>query len=146
MTAEIRAFAQADRDEVLRIFRLNTPTFFAPEEVAELERYLDKHAATYFVVVEDHKVVGCGGYHVQAGIGRLSWDFFDPAHRGKGFGKRLIEHCLAKLKERKDVQTTAVWTSQLAFGFYEKFGFRIVEIRPDHWGPGLHLYRMEIPG
>ena len=146
MTAEIRAYTEADRDDVRSIFRLNTPTFFAPEEMSELENYLDRHAATYFVVVEAEKIVGCGGYHVERGTGRLSWDFFDPAHRGKGLGKRLIEHCLGALRGRKDVRTTAVWTSQHAFGFYEKFGFRTVEIRPDHWGPGLHLYRMEIPG
>jgi uncharacterized protein YhfF/ribosomal protein S18 acetylase RimI-like enzyme len=57
------------------------------------------------------------------------------AHRGKRIGRRLIEHILAAAKERNYkkviVKTGASGIGQLSF--YQKLGFRMVRINPDHF-------------
>lgn len=142
----IRRFTNDDRKKVLDIFILNTPVYFDPQEQKDLEAYLDKYSDTYFVFEHDGKIIGCGGYHFNDDktIGRISWDFFHPDSKGMGFGSQLVAHCLYLIKLESSVRSIAVWTSQLAFHFYEKFGFELKEIKKDFWGIGLDLYLMEI--
>lgn len=142
----IRPFENLDKPALFKIFMLNTPDFFAVEEKKDFEAYLDEHAETYFVVEEYGVIVGCGGYHfnVTKTEGRISWDLFHPEYRGKGFGRQLVSHCLEAIKNEPSVEIISVWTSQLAFQFYARFGFKIIEIKKDYWGKGLDLYRMEL--
>jgi len=143
----IRPYQPADLSSVLRVFKLNTPEFFDVNEQRDLEEYLQEHGETYFVMQEDAAIIGCGGYHFEKDgtTGRLSWDFFDPAYKGKGLGREMISHCLHEIKKNKQLKTISVWTSQLAHKFYSKFGFETIETKKDFWGPGLDLYLMEIP-
>ncbi|MEQ8364428.1 MAG: GNAT family N-acetyltransferase [Cyclobacteriaceae bacterium] len=142
----IRPYQPADRQAVSEVFRLNTPEFFDVKEQADLEKYLDDHWATYFVMEDKGRIIGCGGYHfeVDGSTGRLSWDFFDPQYKGKGLGRQMINHCLEELRKSPQLKKTEVWTSQLAHQFYARFGFETQEIKEDFWGPGLDLYRMEM--
>ena len=145
-TTTIRPFKNSDRKRLIEIFALNTPAYFNPIEQKDFEEYLDQHGDTYFVVEQDNTIVGCGGYHFTNNqtVGRLSWDLFHPESKGKGLGLQLISHCMNKLRNEPTITRLAVWTSQLAFQFYGKFGFITKEIRKDYWGPGLDLYKMEI--
>ena len=142
----IRPFNISDRERLIHIFRLNTPTYFDSNEEKDFMEYLDKHGDTYFVVERENVIVGGGGYHFtdRNTIGRISWDMFHPESRGCGFGKQLVAHCLNKLRSEPSVKMLSVWTSQHANNFYGKFGFELKEIRKDYWGPGLDLYRMEM--
>jgi ribosomal-protein-alanine N-acetyltransferase len=142
----IRAFNTSDKPALFQIFMLNTPDYFAAEEKKDFEAFLDEHAKTYFVVEENGVIVGCGGYHFNATKteGRISWDLFHPAYRGKGFGRQLVTHCLEAIRNEASVRKISVWTSQLAFRFYARFGFKTKEIKKDYWGKGLDLYRMEL--
>ncbi|GAB1444948.1 MAG: GNAT family N-acetyltransferase [Cyclobacteriaceae bacterium] len=142
----IRPYQPADRQGVIEVFRRNTPEFFDTNEQLDLEKYLDAHWNTYFVMEEKGKIIGCGGYYFEKdGItGRLSWDFFDPRYKGRGLGRQMINHCLEELRKNPHLEKTEVWTSQLAWQFYAKFGFETQEVKEDFWGPGLNLYRMEM--
>ncbi|MFZ1806098.1 MAG: GNAT family N-acetyltransferase [Cyclobacteriaceae bacterium] len=142
----IRHYQPADRETVIEVFKLNTPEFFDVKEQVDLEEYLDHYWGTYFVMEEESRIVGCGGYHFEADgqTGRLSWDFFDPQYKGRGLGRQMIAHCLEELRKSPHLEKTAVWTSQLAYQFYARFGFETQEIKEDFWGPGLDLYRMEM--
>jgi ribosomal-protein-alanine N-acetyltransferase len=142
----IRSYTAADRERVLEILRLNTPEFFDPRERADLEAYLADHAGTYFVVEVEGTVVGSGGYHCSPGgeVGRISWDLFDPAAKGRGHGRALVSMCLDALKSQPGVRTIIVRTSQHAFRFYEKMGFMLTGTTKDYWGVGLDLYEMSL--
>ncbi|MFI5153644.1 MAG: hypothetical protein ACHQET_09945 [Chitinophagales bacterium] len=37
-----------------------------------------------------------------------------------------------------------VMTSQHAYMFYEKLTFQLKQTKNDYWGPGLHLYELEM--
>jgi ribosomal protein S18 acetylase RimI-like enzyme len=142
----IRKYTPRDRQRVLDIFRLNIPDFFDIREVRDLEDYLERHADTYFVIEEGGQIVGAGGYHFpDASTGRLSWDFLDPAHRGRGLGRLLVEHCLEEMKKGRRPKTIVVETSQHGHRFYEKFGLTTEKVQKDYWGPGLDLFLMSMP-
>ncbi|MEQ9593652.1 MAG: GNAT family N-acetyltransferase [Cyclobacteriaceae bacterium] len=142
----IRPYKDADRDEVLRVFRMNIPEFFDPNEEEDLTNYLREFSSTYFVMLDGDKIIGCGGHHFEKDgtTGRLSWDFFDPNYKGKGLGRAMISHCLEEIRKKPELKKIAVRTSQLAYRFYAKFGFETVKEEKDYWGPGLHLYLMEM--
>lgn len=141
-----RLYKPKDHPALLSIFQLNTPAFFAKEEQKDFEAYLDKFADTYFVAEQDGQLLGAGGYHLRENktIGRLSWYLLHPDAKGKGVGKKLVLQCLKAIKQEKNIQKLSVWTSQLAYQFFGKFGFETVEIKKDYWGEGLDLYRMEM--
>ena len=81
----------------------------------------------------------------QAGFGRLLTDyafrahlgdvFIDPAHRGRGLGKALVETLLA----HPELTTVSIWTltTQDAHGLYARYGFRLTE----HDGRAMTLTR-----
>jgi len=48
----------------------------------------------------------------------------DPAHRGKGIGKRLVEACLA---EAEQLRLRRVMTLTYEQAFFERLGFRVVD-------------------
>ena len=139
----IRLFHPNDLAAVKEVFKENVPAFFALEELNDLLIYLEKYQNTYFVVDEKDEILGCGGYHFsEKGVARLSWDFFRKSAKGKGFGRKLIQHCLDEIAEVDAVKEIQVWTSQHAFRFYAKFDFETVEVKKDYWAEGLDLYLM----
>jgi [ribosomal protein S18]-alanine N-acetyltransferase len=141
----IRPYHPSDRSALLEIFQLNTPRWFHPDEQKDLEHYLDEYSATYFVAEVNGKIIGAGGYHIAENkTGRISWYMFHPGFQGKGFGRKQVEHSLAILKQHLSPEKIEVWTSQLQHEFYGKFGFVTIETKDDFWGPGMHLYRMEM--
>ena len=140
----IRRFHPSDLAEVKEVFLENVPHYFALAEWDDLLAYLEKYSETYFVFEEAGTILGAGGFHFpEPEIGRLSWDFFRQEAKGKGLGRKLIEHCLAELEKEKAFGRIEVWTSQRAHGFYGKFGFDTVEIRKNFWAEGLDLYLMK---
>jgi ribosomal protein S18 acetylase RimI-like enzyme len=143
----IRPYTAADKENVLHLLRLNTPRYFAPSEEKDLVHYLDHHAQHYFVVESGGEVLGCGGFNFSDDrtVGKISWDIFHPGHQGKGLGSALTRYRIEKLKEYDSVRTISVRTSQVAYLFYEKFGFRLREVVKDYWAEGFDLYRMEFP-
>lgn len=127
------------------MIRLNIPAFFAPEEAEDLNHYLDHEIEQYFVVLNDDEVViGCGGinYFPEEQLARISWDIIHPEWQGKRVGSLLLQHRLKVLKADDRVKKIMVRTSQLAYPFYEKNGFRLSEIVKDYWAPGFDLYTM----
>lgn len=143
---EIRKYNNAtDREAVLDLLRLNTPEYFSETEENDLIYYLDNEAQYYYVLEVDGEVLGCGGFNFTDDMaeGRISWDIFHPAHQGKGLGGALTRFRIDRLKEYAGVKTISVRTSQMAFKFYEKFGFNLKETVKDYWAEGYDLYRME---
>ena len=142
----IRAYQRDDRSALLGIFRLNTPKFFHRDEESDFSSYLDRHAASFFVVEHQGQIVGCGGFHLvgEGAAGRISWTFLHPGHQGLGLGAELVHHCLLQLRSMPSVKRIIVLTSQYASAFFYKFGFRVEEIKKDYWAEGMDLHWMEM--
>lgn len=142
----IRGYHPTDLAAVIAIFQENTPDFFAPEEQVDLENFLNVNGSNYWLIEEEGEIAGCGGivFSDDRSEGRIAWDFFAPKFQGKGLGRRLTEFRLAQIGKEPKVRRIVVHTSQLAHGFYAKFGFSIEMIEKDYWAPGLHLYAMQM--
>jgi len=143
----IRPFNQADKDTLIEIFKLNTPQYFDTKEVYDFIEYLNNYSDTYLTFEHEGKIVGGTGYYVKETdkSGRITWIFFHPNYSGLGLGRQAVEYCLKTLKQIQKVEKLIVTTSQLAYKFFEKFGYRITKIEKDFWGLGLDLYEMEMP-
>jgi|SRR5690554_3470524 len=144
-TITIREYKPKDKSEVVNLLRLNTPKYFAIEEEEELKRYLEEERELYYILLYDDKIVGCGGINFtdNKAIGKISWDIFNPNYQGKSLGTKLLKHRIEKLRSIDSVLKITVRTSQVAYKFYEKQGFELLEIRKDFWANGFDMYNME---
>ena len=138
----IREYEPADKEAVLSLIRANTPEYFAPEEEADLSRYLDCEREWFYVLLFDGKIVGCGGINLadERTTGKISWDILHPEYQGRSLGTRLLGFRIEKLGSLGGIRRITVRTSQLAFGFYRKQGFVLKEVKKDYWAEGFDLY------
>ena len=129
----------------MNLLRLNTPQYFSVEEENDLVYYLENEIEYYFVLEFNKRIVGSGGYNFSGdkATGIISWDILHPDFQGKSLGSTLLNYRIEKLKKFKEVQEITVRTSQLVYKFYEKRGFKLIEIVEDYWAKGFHLYKME---
>ena len=141
----IREYKSIDKNAVLELIRLNIPKYFASNEEDDFSRYLDSEIELYYVLFFDKKLVGCGGINFSDNrmTGKISWDILHPEYQGKSLGTYLLEYRIKKLKSIDRVQRITVRTSQLAYKFYEKRGFELLEVKEDYWARGFDMYRME---
>ncbi len=141
----IREYKSIDKNAVLELIRLNIPKYFASSEEDDFSRYLDSEIELYYVLLFDKKLVGCGGINFSDNrmTGKISWDILHPEYQGKSLGTYLLKYRIKKLKSIDSVQRITVRTSQLAYKFYEKRGFELLEVKKDYWARGFDMYRME---
>jgi ribosomal-protein-alanine N-acetyltransferase len=144
----IRAYQDEDKDQVLDLLRLNTPLFFAPEEEKGLVYYLDHEIEYYYVLEIDQLIVGCGGFNFSGDVstGKISWDILHPDYQGQGLGTALLKYRIRQLKTFEALENILVRTSQIVYPFYEKNGFKLVDIKKDYWAKGFDLYHMVYAG
>ena len=141
----IREYQSKDKNEVINLIRLNTPEYFAIDEEEDLNKYLETKIELYYVLLYDQKIVGCGGINFadNSTIGKISWDIFHPDYQRKSLGTKLLKHRIGILNSIEGIQKITVRTSQVAYKFYEKQGFELIEIKKDYWAEGFDMYNME---
>jgi ribosomal-protein-alanine N-acetyltransferase len=139
----LRPYCSDDRQRVVEIFLLNTPSYFHPQERQDLEEYLSNEIEHYFVVEYYGKIVASGGCNIENNIGWLSWYIVHPQWHGKKIGSMLIDKNLEIFHVDNRVKRLLVHTSQLVYKFYAKFGYQLINTEKDYWGPGFDLYEME---
>lgn len=142
----IRRIKAEDKAQLIEIFKRNVPQYFAETEIDDFEDYLANKIQDYYVVINDGKIVASGGinYDKERQIAKISWDIVDTPYHLKGIGTKLLQHRLATISNKKDIKTIIVRTSQHAFGFYEKMGFKLLERHKDYWATGFDMYKMAI--
>lgn len=142
MDIQIRAYRQTDKPALLDLFRLNVPESFAAEEENDLLYYLENEIEQYFVAETEGLIVAAGGINFfQAGQeARMSWDMVHPGWQGRGVGTALLQH---RLRLVSQLPIIIVRTSQQAYQFYEKNGFRLLSVQKDYWAAGFDLYLMQ---
>lgn len=141
---EIKAYKQDHYDQCVQIFQSNLNTYFAQHELEEFKSFLTAwaHQSTYFVMLEGHQVVACGGYEKYPENIILSWGMVRKDLHGKGYGKQLTTYRLIAIKSKFPHSPIKIDTSQHTFRFYEKQGFKIQVIEKDGFEAGLDKYTM----
>lgn len=144
MKSTIRKYQSTDKAGVIDLVQLNTPRFFAEEEIDDLDKYLKLFSDNYFVSENEGEIISAGGFNLMDdGITvRLSWDIIHPEFQGKGLGRELVLFRIEQIKQIPNRTTVQVRTSQLVWKFYEKLGFSLDQVQADYWAPGFDLYDM----
>jgi len=142
---KIRPYKDSDQEAVLHLLRLNTPKFFAAAEEEDFIKYLKEAIDWYFVVTCESEIVGCGGVNFpkESNEARISWDIFHPAFQGKSLGKQLLQYRIELIQSQTQIKEIIVRTSNLAWQFYQKQGFKLISIHNDYWAKGLDMYKMK---
>ena len=133
------------REDCITIFKSNLPKYFALEELPLFENFLDQNTEeNYFIVKMDGHVIGCGGFFLDTknNMAGLSWGMVHADYHGKGIGQALTQYRIDLLKKTYPALPYKIETSQHTAEFYEKNGFRTVEIVPDGFSKGIDKYTM----
>ncbi len=108
-------------------------TSFWDKEVDYMFEAYDNEQSEFFVLTNNKKVIGCGGYGPLEGGDKKTCElrkmYFLPTARGKGLGKQLLKLCLENAKKlgyQKCYLETAgsMWQAQ---NLYKKMGFQKLE-------------------
>lgn len=135
----IRAIAPSDNARMAQIIRsaltefgANKPgTVFFDESTDHLfELFAAEKKAAYWVAESNGLLVGGAGIYPTDGLPANTCElvkmYLSPAARGMGLGRHMIDHCLAKAKEKGFEQVYLETMPELkqAVKVYEKFGFQ----------------------
>ena len=151
MYPKIVKYSVCDFDNCVNIFKSNIPEYFAKNELSEFKDYLNNISKTtngwtdsFFILELDKKLVGCAGIGLNKSkkIASLSWGMVDINYHRNGFGTLLTNYRLNLLKSVNLNLEISLDTSQYSYLFYEKFGFKIVDIENDGYKKGMHKYYM----
>jgi len=136
-----RPYEENDRAACLDIFDGNVPRYFDRSERAGFTEDLERSGSRtpYFVLIQHARIIGCGGLVISSDGTRsgLSWGMVDPAHQRRGMGAALLRYRLAYLQTMPLMRAVELSTSQHTQGFYQRFGFAVVDVVRDGFGPGL---------
>jgi ribosomal protein S18 acetylase RimI-like enzyme len=142
-----REYRTADFQPCLEVFDSNVPEFFRVEEREEFTAFLKALPGPYLVVPDaTGQVVGCGGYAVPQGTATadLCWGMVRRELHGRGYGRLLTRLRIERAMRDPSVRRIDLNTSQHTVGFYERLGFRTVEVKKDGFAPGLDRHNMQL--
>jgi ribosomal-protein-alanine N-acetyltransferase len=141
-----REYSSNDHDALQSLLYLNTPEYFAKEEKNDFIYYLENEVEYYYVGILGKQIVCSGGINFknEPTAAFLSWDLVHPEFQGRGIGRALLQYRLEQLESIEGISKVIVRTSQLAWRFYEKSGFELIEVKKDHWAKGLDMYYMQL--
>lgn len=142
----IRAYTKRDETAVLIAFRSNIPKYFDALEEKELSQYLEDYPNDYYVLEKDGLVIGAGGIYYEKeykDAANLAWGFIHADWHKKGYGRALVQYRMDILHNNEKIKRVGVKTSQHTYVFYEKNGFKLIDIKKDYWAPGIDFYLME---
>lgn len=141
---KVRDYHPFDFTAVLRLIEVNSPKYFHPSEKEDFINYLNYRREDYFIIEKNKVIVASGGINTINNKIRISWDLVDPNEQKKGLGSLLLNHRTNFIKENYSSKNIEVRTSQYAFEFYQKQGFKLVNKEKDFWAKGIHLFQMEL--
>lgn len=139
-----RPYSGTDGPACLAIFDANTPGYFAPNERADYERFLDDTPEGYEVCELAGQVVAAFGLIDNGDDGTsLNWIMLDPQSQGAGIGSAIMERVMS-LGKTSGLALIDIAASQKSAPFFARFG-AIAEARTeDGWGPGMHRVDMKL--
>lgn len=151
----IRKYSANDRAACIEIFESNCPTYFDPSERIALEKWLhgrdqgkvvyDTSEAEYFYSLEQEgKVLACGGFYIVKNSlsANMAWGMVHNKYHRLGLGRQLFEFRMAEIQMQFPKHSIVLDTSQHTFRFFESFGFSVIKVTKEGYGPGLDRYDM----
>jgi GNAT superfamily N-acetyltransferase len=141
----IRPYVTSDREACLALFDANCPGYFAPNERANYETFLNDSPPAYSVCLEGDAIIGAFGVLPGSDAGKyhLNWILLAPHAQGRGMGSAIMKHAVASAR-RSGARRLAIAASHRSAPFFARFGAQRLAYTPDGWGPGMHRVDMEL--
>lgn len=131
----------------MAVFDSNVPRFFTEREFEDFKKWLDgRDDREFFVLKDEEQILGFGGFYIGEESARLVWGVVHADEQGQGYGRILTEHRIERIRELRPGIRIGLETSQLTYRFFERFGFRTVEIVPGHYEGRFDKYEMVMQG
>ena len=98
-------------------------------EIDDMHRAYDREGAAFYIIEKEGRILGCGARApLEGGDGKtceLRKMYYYPELRGKGWGKKMLKHCLdiAKEKGYSRCYLETVARMEQANILYQKMGF-----------------------
>lgn len=140
MSITIRKIQQEDNAAMalilrssLKEFGLDIPgTAYFDESTDHLYETFQKEGSTYFIALEEDKVIGGVGVYPSNGLPddtvELVKMYLAPQSRGKGLGKMLMKKCIALAEDMgyKKIYLESMPELKDAVSAYQKLGFKLL--------------------
>jgi len=140
MSSVVRKIRQEDNAAMalilrssLKEFGLDIPgTAYYDESTDHLYESFQKEGSTYFIALENGKVIGGVGIFPTNGLPEDTVElvkmYLAPQSRGKGLGKMLMKKCIALAKEMgyKKIYLESMPELKDAVSAYQKLGFQLL--------------------
>ena len=140
-----RPFRSADTAACLAIFDANCPEFFAPNERADYEIFLEALPESYEVCeVADRIVAAFGLICTARDTERLNWIMLHPDSKGRGLGSEIMRRVISQARASRS-PLIKIAASHRSAPFFARFGAVAVATEQDGWGPGMDRIDMELP-
>jgi len=140
-----RPYSRDDKESCLGLFDANCPEFFAPNERADYQRFLEMGSSGYELCLINDEVAGAFGLMGDADTRRrLNWIMLNPRFRGLGAGRAIMERVVS-LASFERVQFVDIAASQKSAPFFARFGAVTLKVIDNGWGAGMHRIDMELP-
>lgn len=150
MAFSIQTYQKKYRKDVLQVFESNFPKYFGDEDRDWLIEFLDEPDGPNFVVLDDTKVIGFGGYEISDFYNRavLTFGMMHSEYHKLGLGKYLLAYRLLHIAEQKELPTNYVTvdTTPSVARFFEHFGFKQISVWQKGYRSGfdMHLLRYDL--
>ena len=120
---EIRPYKLEDREACLSVF----DSLGEPSRWPEFAAFLEKPPAVYLVLEHDGRLIGCGGFHAEAGhaVARLEWGMIQRDLQRQGLGRYLLLYRLKEIGRVAGVQHVELTAPPGIAPFFEKYAFRV---------------------
>lgn len=144
---EFKPFNKSYQTACVELFKSNLDGYFSPDEVLDFILFLENLTADqhYYVGLDGQDIVACGGWGENEKGYNLRWGMIDNQRHQKGLGSQLLEFRINKIYELYGGVNIYIKTSGKAHGFFEKFGFQVLEIIPDGIYEGIDEVQMVKP-
>jgi GNAT superfamily N-acetyltransferase len=140
-----RPFAPQDRSACLALFDDNCPEFFASNERADYEAFLDAAPGGYRVCATSGGVIAAFGvlHDTATARCRLSWILVAKAWQQRGVGRRIMAEVL-RIGSALQAHWVDIAASHKSAPYFARFGAVELRRKTDGWGPGMHRVDMEL--
>ncbi len=136
-------YQKRHRHQCMALFEQNCPHFFAVEERADYEQFLDSAPQNYWLVRQSDDCVACYGLTIQGSDASINWIMVDPTAHRRGIGSAMIARAFSIFTDH-GVTHLKLATSQHAVRFFARFGLTERSRTMNGWGLGMHRIDMEL--
>ncbi len=129
----------ARKKDLEAVWAIEQASFHHPWTRAMFQEELAKYPASLFVLKEmpGERVLGYSCFWTLSGELQLVNIAVHPDLRGKGLGRKLLNHLLqeAESREAEKIFLEVRPSNQAAIGLYERLGFKVLYHRPRYYAP-----------